>query len=52
LLTIHRHIQDQTFISKVNIFDKDGNIIAVAKLAKPVTKTNNTDYTFKLKIDI
>ena len=43
---------DQTFISKVNIFDNDGNIIAVAKMAKPVTKTNNTDYTFKLKIDI
>ena len=44
--------QDQTFISKVNILDKDGNIIAVAKLAKPVTKTNSTDYTFKLKIDL
>jgi len=44
--------EDQTFISKINIFDKDGNIIAVAKLAKPVTKTNSTDYTFKLKIDI
>ena len=43
---------DQTFITKVNIFDKDGNIIAVAKTAKPVTKNNNTDYTFKLKIDI
>jgi hypothetical protein len=43
---------DQTFISKINIFDNDGNIIAVAKLAKPVTKTNSTDYTFKLKIDL
>ncbi|MEY2924945.1 MAG: hypothetical protein RLZZ337_1493 [Bacteroidota bacterium] len=44
--------QDQTFISKINILDKDGNIIAIAKMAKPVTKTNNTDYTFKLKIDL
>lgn len=43
---------DQTFISKINIYDNDGNIIAVGKLAKPVTKTNSTDYTFKLKIDI
>ena len=43
---------DQTFISKINILDEDGNIIAIAKMAKPVTKTNNTDYTFKLKIDL
>lgn len=43
---------DQTFISKINILDEDGNIIAVAKMAKPVTKTNSTDYTFKLKIDL
>jgi len=43
---------DQTFISKVNILDKDGNIIAIAKMAKPVTKTNSADYTFKLKIDL
>ena len=43
---------DQTFISKVNIFDKYGNIIAIAKTATPVTKNNNTDYTFKLKLDI
>tara|TARA_R110001583_G_scaffold6811_10_gene34338 strand:- start:10467 stop:11822 length:1356 start_codon:yes stop_codon:yes gene_type:complete len=43
---------DQTFISKINIFDKYGNIIAIAKTATPVTKNNNTDYTFKLKLDI
>lgn len=43
---------DQTFISKINILDEDGNIIAIAKMAKPVTKTNSTDYTFKLKIDL
>ena len=43
---------DQTFITKINIFDKDGNIIAVAKTAKPVTKNNSTDYTFKLRLDI
>ena len=40
------------FISKINILDEDGNIIAIAKMAKPVTKTNSTDYTFKLKIDL
>ena len=44
--------QDQTFISKINIYDEDDILIGTAKLAKPVTKTNSTDYTFKLKIDI
>ena len=44
--------QDQTFISKINIYDEDDILIGTAKLAKPVTKTNGTDYTFKLKIDI
>lgn len=44
--------QDQTFITKVNIYDDNDILIGTAKLAKPVTKTNSTDYTFKLKIDI
>ena len=44
--------QDQTFISKINIYDEDDILIGTAKLAKPVTKTNSTDYTFKLKIDL
>tara|TARA_R110000822_G_C15323539_1_gene493933 strand:+ start:351 stop:1700 length:1350 start_codon:yes stop_codon:yes gene_type:complete len=44
--------QDQTFITKVNIYDKNDILIGTAKLAKPVTKTNSTDYTFKLKIDL
>tara|TARA_R110000824_G_scaffold119818_4_gene274236 strand:+ start:4497 stop:5846 length:1350 start_codon:yes stop_codon:yes gene_type:complete len=43
---------DQTYITKINIFDKDGNIIAIAKTANPVVKNNNMDYTFKLKLDI
>ena len=44
--------QDQTFITKVNIYDDNDILIGTAKLAKPVTKTNSTDYTFKLKIDL
>ena len=44
--------QDQTFITKINIYDDGGILIGTAKLAKPVTKTNSTDYTFKLKIDL
>ena len=42
----------QTYISKVGIFDKDNNLIAVAKVATPVKKTEQREYTFKLKLDI
>ena len=34
------------------IFDKDKNLIAVAKVANPVKKTIEQDYTFKLKLDL
>ena len=36
----------------VEIYDKDKNLIAVAKLATPVKKTEERDLTFKLKLDI
>jgi len=41
-----------TYISKVGVYDKDRNLIAVAKLANPVRKTQDKQYTFKLKLDI
>ena len=41
-----------TYISKIGIYDKNKNLIAVAKLAKPIKKTNEIDYTFKMKLDI
>ena len=41
----------QTFISKVGIFDEDKNLIAIAKVATPVKKTEDRDLTFKLKLD-
>jgi hypothetical protein len=41
-----------TYISKVAIYDKDKNLIAIASLAKPVKKTEDRSYTFKLKLDI
>ena len=40
-----------TYINKVGIFDKDRNLIAVAKLATPVRKRENEDLTIKLKLD-
>lgn len=44
--------QKQTFISKVGIYDENKNLIGIAKLAKPVKKTEERDLTFKLKIDL
>ena len=42
----------QTFISKIGIYDEERNLIAIAKLARPIKKTEEDDYTFKLKLDI
>lgn len=42
----------QTFISKIGIYDEEKNLIAIAKLARPVKKTEEDDFTFKLKLDI
>jgi len=41
----------QTYVSKIGIYDDQRRLIAVAKLANPVRKTENRDYTFKLKMD-
>lgn len=41
-----------TYISKVAIYDEDKNLIGIAKVATPVRKTEDKQYTFKLKIDI
>jgi len=41
----------QTFISKVAIYDDKKNLIGIAKLATPVKKTEDRDFTFKLKLD-
>lgn len=44
--------EKQVFISSIGIYDEDKNLIAIAKLATPVRKTDSRDYTFKLKLDI
>ena len=41
-----------TYITKVAIYDKFKNLIGVAKLATPVRKTEDVNYTFKIKLDI
>jgi|AntRauTorcE11897_2_1112592.scaffolds.fasta_scaffold00671_6 hypothetical protein len=41
-----------TYISHVQIYDEDKNLLAVAKTAKPVKKKETRDLTYKLKLDI
>ena len=43
--------EKQTWISKIGIFDENKNLIAYAKLANPVKKTEDREFTFKLKLD-
>jgi len=42
----------ETYISKIGIYDDDKNLIGIAKLATPVRKRENDQFTFKLKMDI
>lgn len=42
----------QTYISKIGIYDEEKNLIGIAKLARPIRKQEEDDYTFKLKLDI
>ncbi|MCW4031006.1 MAG: hypothetical protein NWE80_01435, partial [Candidatus Bathyarchaeota archaeon] len=42
----------ETYISKVGIYDEEKNLIGIAKLATPVRKRENDQFTFKLKMDI
>ena len=41
-----------TYISKIDIYDETKNLIGIATVATPVKKTEERDFTFKLKIDI
>ena len=43
-----RHI----YISKVGIYDEAKNLIGIATLADPVLKSDEDDYTFKLRLDL
>tara|TARA_R110002012_G_scaffold85349_1_gene212832 strand:- start:146 stop:820 length:675 start_codon:yes stop_codon:yes gene_type:complete len=44
--------QKQTYITEIGIFDKDKNLVGIAKLANPVQKKEADNYTFKLKLDM
>jgi hypothetical protein len=44
--------QKITYISKVAIYDKDKNLIGMAKLANPIRKTVNNSVAIKMKLDM
>lgn len=50
--TVSGSYRKQTFINKIGIYDENKKLIAVAKVATPVKKNSDRDYTFKLKLDI
>ena len=41
-----------TYISKIGVYDDEKNLIGIAKVATPVKKTVERDFTFKIKLDI
>jgi hypothetical protein len=41
-----------TYISKIGIYDKQQNLIGVARVSRPLKKRITQDFTFKLKLDI
>jgi hypothetical protein len=41
-----------TYISKVHVYDEDGNLIGITSLAKPIKKTLTDEFTFKMKLDL
>ena len=45
-------LEKQTYISRINLYDENKNLIGVVKVSKPIRKPENRDLTFKLKLDI
>jgi hypothetical protein len=43
--------ENTVYISKIGIYDKNKNLIAVANLANPVKKTEAQEYLFKMRVD-
>lgn len=44
--------EKHTYITRINVYDENKNLIGIAKLSKPVKKTEGRDLTFKIKLDL
>ena len=40
-----------SFITTVGLYDANNNLLAVAKLSRPVEKTDEKDLTFRIRLD-
>ncbi len=43
--------QNTVYISKIGIYDEEGNLLGIASLANPIKKTEAQDILFKLRVD-
>lgn len=41
-----------TFISSIKLYDENKNVIGIAKVAKPIRKSQDRDLSFKIKLDL
>jgi len=41
-----------TYVSRINLYDENKNLIGIAKLANPVRNREQDEFSFKLKLDI
>jgi hypothetical protein len=46
------YLEKITFISTIKLYDENKNVIGIAKVAKPIRKSQERDLTFKLKLDL
>lgn len=44
-------IQTRTYITTVGLYDANDNLLAVAKVNKPITKSPDTEATFRVRLD-
>ena len=42
----------QTYISQIGLYDDNENLVAIAKMATPIRKREEDEFTFKLKLDL
>ena len=50
--THQEEYQSEIYISKIGIYDSMKNLLGYVTLANPVRKTEDRDYTFKIKLDV
>jgi hypothetical protein len=51
-LTPTGSFEKTTYVSKVFLYDKEMNVVGVAKMARPIKKVEDREFTVKIKFDI